>query len=130
MANAIQTFFDWAPSIVGVTFAVSVFIFSPLALFRRTRAIAGVEYIVASYIFGTVLWIFGAIFTFVYWGWIGFVAGLFLFGVGVVPMGFVGLALRHEWAELGDLGLILLLTLVTRFAGAAYLANAEKHGLV
>ncbi len=42
MIEAIQTLVDWVPAVVALTTAVCIFIFAPLAIFRSTRAFAGI----------------------------------------------------------------------------------------
>jgi hypothetical protein len=71
-----------------------------------------------------VLWFYGAIFTFTYWGWIGLIIGLIVAGVGVVPMGFVALALQSEWMWVGNLALLLASLVICRILGSWYLAKA------
>ena len=97
MARAFQTFADWTPAIVGATSAICLFILAPLGIFRRTRGVSGVGLYIASYVFGMLLWIYGAVATLGHWGPIGLIVGLLLLGFGVVPMGFLALALESKW---------------------------------
>lgn len=125
----IQTVIDWIPFVVGITTTVSIFILAPLGIFHATRGFAGFGLWIASYIFGTVLWIYGAVATFAYWSWIGLIIGLLFVGIGVVPMGFVALALQSQWEWIINLGLLLVSLVASRLGGLWLMDKAEggKH---
>jgi hypothetical protein len=125
MIQAIQTFADWVPVVVAVATAICIFILAPLAIFRRTRGVAGLGLWLASFIFGGVLWIYGAVATFAYWGWIGLVIGLLVVGIGVVPMGFVALAVQGQWEWVAALGVLLVSLVVSRLGGIWLMGKAE-----
>jgi hypothetical protein len=96
MAHFIQALIDFLPIVVWLLTAVGLFILAPLGIFRRTRGVAGIGLVVASWALGVVLWLYGAAVTFSYWGWIGLIVSLFVFSVGVVPAGFLALALHAK----------------------------------
>lgn len=108
---------------VGLTTFFSIFVFAPLGIFRLTRSFAGGALVFASYVFGLILWVYGAIATFLYWGWLGLIIGLVIVGVGVVPMGFLALALRFQWEWLANLGLLLASMVGSRLLGLWYIAR-------
>jgi hypothetical protein len=126
MANVIQALVDWVPIIVGLTTAVSIFVFAPLGIFRRLRGAAGAGLITASWILGAILWFYGALATFTYWGWIGLIIGLFVFGVGVVPMGFLALALQSQWEWFLQLGILFVLVFAFRIGGIQFVQSATR----
>jgi hypothetical protein len=64
----VQAIFDAMPFVVWTATLLSIFVFAPLGIFRKTRAFAGTALIYSSYILGSVLWIYGAVATFTYWG--------------------------------------------------------------
>jgi uncharacterized membrane protein YqjE len=72
-----------------------------------------------------VLWIYGAVATFAYWGWIGLVIGLLVVGIGVVPMGFVALAVQGQWEWVAALGVLLVSLVVSRLGGIWLMGKAE-----
>lgn len=82
--------------------------------------------IFASYMFGVILWAYGAIATYLYWGWLGLIIGFVIVGVGVVPMGLLALALQSQWEWLANLGLLLASMVISRLLGLWYLAKAER----
>jgi hypothetical protein len=107
--------------------AVTVLILLPLAAWPDTRAAGGAGLIFVSYIFGATTWFLGAAITFGSFGWIGLISGIFVFGIGVVPLGIIGAFSALSMNELGVyLCVMLVITLAARFAGAASVAAAER----
>jgi hypothetical protein len=123
-AISIYTFlipFSW------IAIAIAVLVFLPLAAWRNTRGAAGVGLFVVSYIFGSTTWFLGAAVTFGSFGWIGLIIGLFIFGIGVVPLGIIGAFFKLGISEFGvSLCVMLAITLAARFAGAACVAAADR----
>ena len=65
--------------------------------------------------------------TFGSFGWIGLIIGLFIFGMGVVPLGIIGVLFTLSVSELAvTLCVMLVITLATRFAGAACVTAADR----
>jgi hypothetical protein len=126
MAQAIQAFMDWVPFVVGITTAVCIFILAPLGIFRATRGFAGIGLVGASWMLGAILWIYGAIATFIYWGLIGLIVGLVVAGIGVVPMGFLALALQSQWEWFWNLGILFISVIVSRIGGGFLIESAER----
>jgi hypothetical protein len=124
--NTLQTIFDWTPFVVALTTLLSIFVLAPLGVFRLTRSFAGSALIFASFVFGVILWVYGAIATFLYWGWLGLIIGVVIVGVGVVPTGFLALALQSQWEWLANLGLLLASMVGSRLLGLWYLAKADR----
>ncbi len=107
--------------------AVSVLILLPLSLIRPTRMIGGVGMMYASYVFGITVWFGGFFLTYTIWGMGAVIVGLFLFGVGVVPIAMLATLFNAMWGKL--LWLIVLLVLVwgTRIFGAWAAVKAERE---
>ena len=103
-----------------------VLLLIPLAIWRKTRGIAGVGLVITSYIFGLTTWLLGAAITFGSFGWLGLIIGLFIFGVGVVPLAIIGAFFKLED---GGLALVLLVMMVValsaRFGGFYAASKAE-----
>jgi hypothetical protein len=88
----------------------------------------GAGLLVASYLFGATTWFLGAAVTFGSFGWIGLIFGLFIMGVGVVPLGIIGAFFKLGVTELGvSLCVMLVITLASRFAGVACVAAADRE---
>jgi hypothetical protein len=61
------------------------------------QRVGGALLIAASFVYAAVLWFWGAVATYEYWGWIGLAIGLIILGIGVVPKGLLALALHSQW---------------------------------
>ena len=66
------------------TLLVSLVRAAPLSLIPPTRGSSAVGFMIASYVFGAILWIWGMAYTYSVWGLFGVIVGLVLLGVGVV----------------------------------------------
>jgi len=110
-----------------IALAVAVLILLPLAAWPKTRAAGGSGLVFVSYIFGATTWFLGAAVTFGSFGWIGLIIGIFVCGLGVVPLGIFGAFFGLGMSELGiSLCVMLVITLAARFAGAAFVAASER----
>ena len=69
-----------------LAFGIAIFVLLPMAAFPGTRSQAGLGLYITSWLFGITTWLLGAGITFAVYGWVGLVIGLFLFGIGVVPL--------------------------------------------
>ena len=85
-------------------FLIAVILLLPLAIFRRTRGLAGTGLFALSYLFGITTWLLGAGVSFISYGWFGLIIGLVVLGVGVVPVGVLG-----AYFELGQTEVALTL---------------------
>lgn len=107
-------------------FGVTLLVFTPLAFFKKTKPFAAVAFLSTSYLFGLSAWILGLIFTYELVGKVAVIIGLVLLGIGVVPIGLLGLLLYEAWSEFFGL---LLLTAATFGARAIsfYIARGVKN---
>lgn len=101
---------------------ICVFILIPLSIFKKTRIISCYGLMVVSYIFGANLWVFSFLTTYFYWGFIGVVLGLFVMGIGVLPFAFIASLFHSNWAYIGNIIYLCILTFGSRFL-ATYLAG-------
>jgi hypothetical protein len=97
----------------------------PLTAFRETRGPSGVAFYIISFIFGATLWVRSLLLTYILWGGFALLVGLFLGGVGVLPIALLATALKREWAIFGQLILLGVAVLVTRYSGF-YLVVREE----
>lgn len=109
--------YPWLLLIATLAFWVTVLIFLPLAIFRRTRVFAGMSTYFASYVFGLTLWFWSLLLTYSLWGIGGVVVGLFIMGIGVVPIAMLASLFNGLWSTLGQLVLLTVITLGSRFLG-------------
>ena len=103
--------------IFGITFGIALFILTPISIFKRARRIAGNGIVISSFIFGLTLWVWSFLLTYTLWGGVGIFIGLFLFGVGVVPIAMLATLFKGMWAVFGQLMFLTILTFGSRFFG-------------
>ena len=103
-----------------IALVVCLIVLVPMAMSQNTRSQAGIGLFIASWLFGLTLWTLGATVTFATLGWVGFLIGLFFFGVGVVPIGIFAAFFIVNSFGLGFsmIGMVALVW-IARIAGAA-----------
>ena len=114
-------------------FSVGVFIFNiivclPLAFFKRTKEFSGKALFLSSYLYGLLLWLGCLVITFKIWGWIGIVIGLFLFGIGIVPIALVATILSGLWIIVLHIIVLGIIIWITRSAGVTLLKGYSDFG--
>jgi MFS family permease len=112
-----EILYPWLTAISAVTFIVCLLILLPLSFFRKSRAFAGLSFFIASYIFGVGLWVWAFLLTYALWGTVALLIGLFMAGIGVVPMAMLATIFHGEWGIFGQLVLLLLFTFGSRMLG-------------
>ena len=60
--------YPWLLVLNGITFAITVFVFLPNAIFSSTPRFAGTGMMVASFVFGLTLWVWSLLLTHALWG--------------------------------------------------------------
>ncbi len=120
------TIYPWLVSISGITFAISIFILLPLAIFKKTRGASAIGLLIASYIFGATAWVWSFLLAYVFWGFLGLFIGLFIGGVGVVPIAMLASMFKGEWGIFGQLVLIVIITFGVRFLSLYIAEKAEQ----
>lgn len=106
-----------------IAFGIAVFILLPLAIPKATRGFSSVALFIASFVFGATLFLESFLLTLAIWGVLGLLVGLFLGGVGVVPIAMLATLFNGLWIPLGELVLLTIMTLASR-AGAMSLAES------
>jgi hypothetical protein len=116
--------YPWLIPISAIALGVSIFIFLPLGIFRKTRAFAGNGLFIASYVFGATLFVWSLLVAYQLLGVVGILIGLALAGVGVVPVAMFGTIINGLWSLLLELLLITGFTFGTRILGAYLVEKA------
>ena len=118
--------FQW---LACITFGVVVVIFLPMTAFHQTERMAAKGLIQSASLFGLTLWVWGLVLTYNLWGGGAVLVGIFLLGVGVVPMAMIATAMAKTWATCGQLLLLAGLTYGTRHFGKRLLLKLqlEEH---
>ncbi len=122
--------YPWLVALNGLTLALFVFVLLPNAVFSSVPKFAGSGMFIASYVFGATLWVWSLLLTYTLWGGIGLAIGLFMAGVGVVPLAMLATLFNGLWAVLGQLVLGLILTIGVRMWGARLLEKAARQAPV
>jgi hypothetical protein len=122
-----EKLYPWLVGISSLAIAILIFVLLPLAIFRKTRAFAGNGMMISSWVFGITLWVWGLILTYHLWGALAVFIGLFLLGVGVVPIAMLATLFKGMWPTLGELVLLTILTFGTRLAGAFVITKVENE---
>jgi len=100
----------WLGLLSMIALAICIFILLPLSIFRATRSVAGGLFLWMSLIFGITGWFLGLLLTYSLWGILAVIIGLFMLGIGVVPIAILATLLNGMWPELGLLMLAVVLT--------------------
>lgn len=108
-----------------VAFAAVVLVVLPLAIPRATRGFSCVALFIASYVFGATLWMKCILLSYFLWGLGAVFVGLFLAGVGVVPIAMLATMFKGMWGQFFDLLIMAIITFSSR-AGAMKLAESVE----
>lgn len=119
------TLYPWLVLISVITFAISLLVLLPLAIFKKTRGVSASGLLIASYIFGATTWVWSFLLAYVFWGFMGLFIGLFIGGVGVVPIAMLASLFHGEWAVFGQLILLVVVTFGVRFLSLYIAEKAE-----
>jgi len=96
--------------VFGFAFMLVLFVFIPLGLIRKTRGFASSALMIASFVFGTTVWLFSIGIAFGLLGWFWLIVGLGFAGLGVVPVAFFGALFKGE-SGIAFVGILLPLVL-------------------
>ena len=118
--------------VVQIAFLICLLLL-PLSIFHRVRIVAAHGFLLSSYAFGLCTWMLGLLVTLQFWGVIAVVIGVFLAGVGVVPIGMLASAFHGSWSNVVGLLIGLILTYFSRFfalwIGEKYEAEESRRRL-
>ena len=121
-----EQIYPWLVWISSLALVILILVLLPLGVFRKTRAFAGNGMMIASWVFGITLWVWGLVLTYHLWGALAVYIGLFLFGVGVVPIAMLATLFKGMWSTLGELVFLTILTFGSRLGGAFVLTKAAN----
>ena len=109
--------YPWLVIINGILLLAIIFLLLPLAIFRRTRPYAGGGIYFSSFFFGLTLFVWSLLITYSLWGVVGIFIGLLLMGFGIVPVAILACLFHGLWSIIGQLLLLLAISLGTRCFG-------------
>ncbi len=112
----------WLSIIMWLVFSLDILIILPLGIFKKTKVISAIGLLMSSFVYGITLWFWALLLTYLIWGVFAVFIGLFIFGIGVVPIAILATAINGQWAITGQIIILLVLTFGTR-ALSFYLAD-------
>ena len=118
--------YPWLVLISLITFAICILILLPLAIFKGTRGASGIGFFIASYIFGATTWVWSFLLVYILWGVFVLIIGLFIAGIGVIPIAMLATLFNGKWSEFGQLALSVVLTLGFRFLGIYLVEKSDE----
>lgn len=104
----------WTFPAFMIVAGVSALLLLPLALIPPTRMLSAIGFLFASFVFGAILWLWAMAYTYSAWGLLGLIIGLFLGGIGVVPIALVASLFHGDWGNLGLFLVTIVLTVGSR----------------
>jgi hypothetical protein len=122
IAFTISPFINW---LAGILFIINIVLLL-FAIIPKARGVVGLVIYISSYVYGLSAWIYGLAVTLALWGWLAVILGLFIGGVGVVPIGMLAAIFNGHWDIFGTLLFTVILTYGTRVLGHA-LANSADN---
>jgi hypothetical protein len=114
---SLHGFYDGLETATLYSFGACV-LSSPLLIFRPLRPIIAVAMMYLSYMWGLYLWIAAFGYLLRNWGWLPVIIGIFLAGVGVVPVALFMALIHGQFANL-----FFFLIAISLLVGARYLAH-------
>jgi hypothetical protein len=105
----------WAPVVFWSSLLIVFFILG--SLIPPTRFIAAIGFVIASLVFGVMVWCCGLGVTYETWGIGGVIIGLVIAGIGIVPVGMLAVLLHSEWQALMVFVILIVLTFGLRALG-------------
>lgn len=118
----ILPFVSW---LTGILFAVNI-IALLIAISRKTRGVVGIIIFLSSYVYGLQTWITGLLVALAFWGWVVVIIGLFMGGIGVVPIGMAAAIFNGRWSIFFVLLINVILTYGTRIIGRTLAESAGR----
>lgn len=116
-------------NLTGIFSMISFFVLLPMTIFKKTRKLGGAALVFSSFLFGATLWIYSALVAYILWGLLGLFIGLFILGIGVVPVGLLAASISGEWMIVGSIIYMLILTIGARIFGLWIVEKSEKDEL-
>ena len=92
---------EWTFPAFSYTLLATLVVLLPLSFISSTRHFAAIGLNVSASVIALILWLWGMAYTYSVWGMFGVFFGLFLGGIGVVPVAMVAQIWHGDWSNLG-----------------------------
>lgn len=112
----------WA---VFIAAFLCIFILPWLTISRKTRTVAGIGYVAASFVFGGSLWIMCLLTVWDSWGLVWALAGVLILGIGALPMSLIIFAKAGLWWLFGEVLVIGAIAFGARVLGFWVIGKAK-----
>lgn len=116
----------WLSVIMWLLFVVDILIFLPLGAFKKTKSIASFGFYLSTFFYGLTLWVWALLLTYFIWGAIAVFIGIFIAGIGVIPIAILATAFNNEWLITGQIILLIIFTSVSNMLGIYFEEGANK----
>lgn len=132
----VAALFKGLPRIAGFIYPLTVlvgsfclFVVLPLSLilavFRKTRGVAGIAILLSSEIWAFGLWVNALLIAYALAGVAWLVIGVVFVGLGVIPVAIIAAMIKGHWSLAGQLVLSGILILIARFFAFFLAAKAD-----
>lgn len=122
-----ETVYPWLMPAFFWTLISCLFVLGPTALFRGTRGFAVAGLLIASYVFGFILWVWSFLLTLKLWGMFAVIVGLILVGVGIVPVALLAVLFHADWPSLVDMAILIVATFGSRMLALWLAEKVERQ---
>lgn len=122
--------FPYVVAFNGLVLAFTIFVLLPNAVFSSTPRFAGHGLMVVSYVFGFTAWLWCLLLSYSTLGLVWMFLGLFMGGVGVVPLAIIGMLINGMWSSLGELLLWMIFITGSWLWGGHLLMKAAARNAV
>ena len=119
LSNYLPTAFNWLA-------ALGMFVLAPMCIWKRTRPLAGIGFVAASWGAGIVLWLSLAVSIYFIWGTTALILSIFCVGMGVLLAGIVAIILHGDWHDKIGLIMMIAMWLFYWIAGQSLVENYEN----
>ena len=116
----------WLSIIMWIVFVLDILIFLPLGIFKKTKGASAFGLFLSSYVCGLTLWFWALLLTYLIWGTTAVFIGLFIAGIGVIPIAILATAFKSEWAITGQIILLLILTCDSNIMGLHFAQRSDE----
>jgi hypothetical protein len=110
---------DLIPTLFELMMAGALLILAPMAVFRRTRHLAGIGFMIATPVFAFLLWAAAAMSVYVYWGLAPVILSTLGFGLGTVVTAAILIIMSGTGTELLGLSGMIVVTIISGIVAVA-----------
>ena len=118
---------QWLPNIFAITVLAVLIILIPMAFIPATRYVSSIGFHMCGQIFALMLLIFSMAYVYSEWGLLPVIIGLFLAGIGPIPIAVFIAIIEGHWPVLGNLAVIVVAAIVASVLASFVARKAEER---